>query len=351
MNLVCPQCQKMLTVPTESAGKQFKCPLCNGTFQVPVLPQTPPEQPVLADLPADIPLTPLPSPPHETQAPASDASEEPMYQLIPEPPKPSAPPPPRREPSAATSSERASAQQPSPRSAPPPPPAGYEKHHVFQLRPNVLPWASAVALGLLLVLWFFPWVGTYPGGYSVYTQNAFQILGGGHSTDPVGEKVLGKEDRLRENISGDWLLLLYFPAVLAALGLAVLSLVFGPKAARLPPALQQIWPWRLAIVGITAALAFLILLLQLWMGFGLENGLAKIVDAGLENKRAAAATPEEKQRLEIERGSQLGSYVIERTSWYRLALLCHVIAVGAAGLEIWMARRGNKPLPQLQVEW
>jgi hypothetical protein len=339
----------MLTVPAESAGKQFKCPLCSGTFQVPVLPQTPQEHPVLGDLPAEIPLTPLPSAPHEVQAPASEASEEPMYQLIPEPPKPSPPPPSRREPSVSASGERESVQQPSSKSAPPP--AGYEKHHVFQLRPIVLPWTSAVALGLLLVLWFFPWVGTYPGGYSVYSQNAFQILGGGHSADPVGEKVLGKEDRLRENISGDWLLLLYFPAVLAALGLAVLSLVLGRKSARLPPAVQQIWPWRLAIIGVTAGLAFLILLLQLWMGFGLENGLAKIVDAGLENKRTAATTPEEKQRLEIERGSQLGSFVIERTSWYRLALLCHVVAVSAAGLEIWMARRGNKPLPQLQVDW
>src|SRR5207302_4393185 len=39
MNLLCPNCQKMLTVPEQFAGQLMKCPLCSGTFTVPVLPQ------------------------------------------------------------------------------------------------------------------------------------------------------------------------------------------------------------------------------------------------------------------------------------------------------------------------
>jgi len=32
MNLLCPNCQKMLTVPEQYAGQLMKCPLCAGTF-------------------------------------------------------------------------------------------------------------------------------------------------------------------------------------------------------------------------------------------------------------------------------------------------------------------------------
>src|ERR1700677_4573180 len=32
MNLLCPNCQKMLTVPEQYAGQMMKCPLCAGDF-------------------------------------------------------------------------------------------------------------------------------------------------------------------------------------------------------------------------------------------------------------------------------------------------------------------------------
>ena len=35
MNLLCPNCQKMLQVPEQYAGQLMKCPLCSGTFTVP----------------------------------------------------------------------------------------------------------------------------------------------------------------------------------------------------------------------------------------------------------------------------------------------------------------------------
>ena len=39
MNLLCPNCQKPLTVPEQYAGQPMRCPLCAGTFTVPALPQ------------------------------------------------------------------------------------------------------------------------------------------------------------------------------------------------------------------------------------------------------------------------------------------------------------------------
>src|SRR6516164_4687182 len=41
MNLLCPNCQKLLTVPEQYAGQLMKCPLCAGTFTVPGLPAAP----------------------------------------------------------------------------------------------------------------------------------------------------------------------------------------------------------------------------------------------------------------------------------------------------------------------
>ncbi len=38
MNLLCPLCQKMLSVEEKYAGQMMKCSRCGGTFTVPNLP-------------------------------------------------------------------------------------------------------------------------------------------------------------------------------------------------------------------------------------------------------------------------------------------------------------------------
>src|SRR6516164_2904232 len=40
MELLCPNCQKKLTVPEQYAGQIMRCPLCQGTFNVPAMPST-----------------------------------------------------------------------------------------------------------------------------------------------------------------------------------------------------------------------------------------------------------------------------------------------------------------------
>ena len=46
MNLLCPNCQKMLTVPEQYAGQLMKCPLCSNNFTVPALPRSDEPDPV-----------------------------------------------------------------------------------------------------------------------------------------------------------------------------------------------------------------------------------------------------------------------------------------------------------------
>src|SRR5262249_36297085 len=125
MNLLCPNCQKMLTVPEEFAGQLMKCPLCNGTFTVPALPGAAP---------------PSPAPP--------SGPEPDVYSVRPEPPPPPPVPPPvsDREPP-----------PPPPSLAPPPPPPSlaplptqdYQRSATVWLSPKVLPWIAPACLLLV----------------------------------------------------------------------------------------------------------------------------------------------------------------------------------------------------------
>src|SRR5262245_26364494 len=120
MNLLCPNCQKPLTVPDQYAGQLMKCPLCNGTFGVPGLP-----------------------PP----APAPTPAAPDVFRVAPEPP-----PPPRNEPAPKPEAPPKAEEAPAP--PPPPPPTGYEKTARFTFRPEVLAWVAPVAMLLVFLLLF-----------------------------------------------------------------------------------------------------------------------------------------------------------------------------------------------------
>ncbi len=69
MNLLCPNCQKMLTVPEEFAGQLMKCPLCSGTFTVPGLPGAAPPPPSVQPEPDIYTVRPEPLPPPSPPVP------------------------------------------------------------------------------------------------------------------------------------------------------------------------------------------------------------------------------------------------------------------------------------------
>src|SRR6516225_9539516 len=83
MNLLCPGCQKMITVPEQYAGQTMKCPLCSHLFPAPVLPPAnPPPMPVeLSSVAATSPTTALPplEPPTTAFTPRPSPSKEDVY--------------------------------------------------------------------------------------------------------------------------------------------------------------------------------------------------------------------------------------------------------------------------------
>ena len=121
MNLLCPNCQKMLTVAEQFAGQTMKCPNCAGTFTVPAPPP--------GSFSPGAPLPPMPAPSFGSSA--------------------TAPPP------------------------PPPPMTGHQHAVSLSLRYEFLKFLAPLSLLLVFFLMFLPWVET---GIS-FKENSGQFTG------------------------------------------------------------------------------------------------------------------------------------------------------------------------------
>jgi hypothetical protein len=224
---------------------------------------------------------------------------------------------------------------------------GYAHSATIWLSPRVVRWVAPVAVVTVFVLLFLPWTGVYPGGYRVYSQNAFQTIWGGVSVGPVGAEALNfvnPYDQVGENR----LMLLYALLVVLALVLVLAPLWFtASRVQALPPIVRSLWRWRLGLSGAVALTAFLLLLMQLWTGFGLETAVGAQVDRKLASEFAAARTPEEREKANIHRGLALGSFSLGRSHWLHLAVFGHVLLLTGLGLELWLVWRGTRPLPRI----
>lgn len=248
MNLLCPNCQKMLQVPDQFAGQMMKCPLCGGAFTVPSLPAS--------------------------SAPTGSAAA-----------------------SSATASNG---------------PAGYQQTHSVIIHTKALAWVPAGALFLVFFLMFFPWL---EAGVAV-NDNRYPTS--------------GWQTAFGEMASG--LGLLYGLLLLLTLALAVGSAVLiSLPPAHVPPALQQVMPWRAILAAGASLLLLIVLVLELAAGFGPEH----------YDKHAVLAYLGKDQTL-----------FFSKTVFVFLALLCHILAALAAALDAGIMLRGpGKPPPRIDISW
>jgi hypothetical protein len=242
---------------------------------------------------------------------------------------------------------------PTPAYVPPqPPPAGYQHSAVYTLNAKVIPWIAPVCLVLIFFLIFFSWTGAFPAGYGVYTQSGFQAIWGWFSTDSVGDEVLKRAEDIHQNISANWVgMLLYFLLVLVSLVLAFAPTILKQTSVRLPPTVQQVLPWRTALLSGAIVIAFLVLVLQLWGGLGLERALTAPTHASFESEYKAANSAEKREKVEIQEAMQIGQLHLRRTFALRLLFLLQLLAIMGIGLEVWLERRGPRPMPRIQVQW
>lgn len=218
MNLLCPHCQKTLTVESEFAGQLMKCPHCANTFTTPSLLKPAPPAPESVAPAATPPRNGGTAPPQSVRAGMASDS----------------PPPPLSEPPALSQ------------------PSGYARHLTFSVSPDVVPWIAPLCLALVFVLSFFSWL---------------RIL-----TDPLTEAVRTESAWESAFNYGNGLLILYLLLFILALVAALAAVILPRVPARLPRAVQQIMPWRSGIVAGLVLLAFLSLFLQMVKGFAEEKG-------------------------------------------------------------------------------
>jgi hypothetical protein len=224
MNLLCPSCQKMITVPDHNAGQLTTCPLCAATFTAPSLPTTSQGVPPVS---------------------SSNPQSSPVFSL-----KDEGSP---KNPFSETASQWGSA-------SPGPLPGGYRHEYTIWFSPRVVPWISPVGLVLILLLLFFPW-RSLP---AVVTdaKTTYDI-----TTIPDGELGIVKI------WSSAWLIFYFFLFVIT-LAMAVATLLLDMKVITAPPQLKPWLPWRSAIAAGLALLALLCLIFgslsedfpTFWMG-------------------------------------------------------------------------------------
>jgi hypothetical protein len=376
MNLLCPNCQKMLTVPEQFAGQLMKCPLCAGTFTVPALPAATATAAVAA--PAAPPAaSPAPSPP-PASAPPAPASAAPTHEPeiysvrdypaeapVPANPTPSAPhlvtTTPQPAPAAALEPPPATITPApviggTPGPAPEPHPAvpeGY--HHIRSLRlnPRVLPWVAPVCLVVVFFLLFFPWAGVYPGGVPMITASGWGAVFGGGSADfdlkdtPLVGKALEPEKPAENPFAGASILgIFYVLLFFVVLAVTLASVILERVHVKLPPGIQMAMPWRWGIVAASNLVLLLFLALQVWLGFTMESKYKDWVSKNV-GRQDPKTTPETKVR-DAEQGMALEAY--RDTVWLKLTVLLHLVAVIGSFLMFYVDRRGpNRPLPR--IDW
>lgn len=333
MNLACPNCQKLLTVPEQYAGQLMKCPLCAGTFTVPALPPAP----------AMTEPAPPPSPPPSLLPPVPPLSQPDTYGVKPEPasalPPPTSPSPITTAPEPSPTAIKSKSPAPSPT-----PPGGYTRTETLWFSPKVLQWVPSVCVVLIFILQFFTWDGVFPGGVAAYRQGAWSAaFGTGEADHDLDEIARVDEKGLGVSAALIFYVLLFLPTLLVTIAVLIIPHVHLPP---LPTYLQQLLPYRWGIVTILNVLVFLFLLLQLVLGFGLESYWKGKVDAKYPVLKDAKT--QQIKENEAYRGIQLE--YLHRTVWLRLAVLLHILAIVAAALIYWITRRGeSRPLPKIEL--
>jgi hypothetical protein len=338
MRLLCPFCQKQITVADIEAGKSVECPLCHQTFPAPYLHVTPPssEAPVTTGTtteaePAFVAkhtLTPTPTPsPYTLETNGTP----------PITPPPAATPTPRERPKSAPNVEQEL--------------SGLQTVKSFPIELHVVRWIPALALTVIFILSFFSWVGMYPGGYPAYTQHGWQGLFADLSHDPVAEDEWKLGADLRERLKSSWCLLPYFLLLLPTLVLAWMGPILTFAKPKLPPIVEKIVQYRSALLAVLAFFMLLAIGVQWARGFGLEHAVYSRLDEKAAEAKTTANTPDKLQRWEMKYDSDLGAYNLRTTTALRFVFWLHVLALIVVAIEAGLQLRGNKPAPRVGVMW
>lgn len=286
MKQVCPSCLKSVEVPESAAGTDYPCLVCGSKIPVPAN-----YTPSVAAPPAPSPVD-RPPPPPGLAPPAKDA-----------------PPAPPVEP-------------------------GNEREVGFSIAPGILEWVPAFGFTLLFLLTFFSWVGAYPGGLRLFTQNAWEALAASHSPNIVPAELEDIEKHLLTSLRYCWLLLPYVLALILALFFVWADRILPDKvsATTLPGPLvwlTRFWPARHNLLLILGVGSLALFLAQGWKGLGLDNAIKDYAASKHEEEAKAADTELKKSTVRVKAGMEYAKYAVGTTTGYSLAFWTHLVVVAA----------------------
>jgi hypothetical protein len=210
-----------------------------------------------------------------------------------------------------------------------------------------------VLLLFTIVFTCFPWVGSYAGSSAVYSQRPWGAMFGSVSRNFTLEKIVGIPAGWLDKVRADWelmvpyLLLLLFVTALAWAERGLHA--FDPR--KIPP-LAKVWPHRHTVIFGLAGFVFVLGLIQVTNGFGMERAIRKqVVEQFAPAREAAANSPADQASLDWAVEQTYAKYNLERTSWMYLALTCNLLAVLAVVGRLMLDRRGHKPPPKILLHY
>lgn len=329
IKLICPHCLKPVPVADDFSGKEVTCPNCGKSFDAPARYNPA----VLSDAPPTPPPTPPPVPanPMELAPPVAPPPHEAPAGYVPPAP-------------------------PAPASAPSPQVAGYTRSVGITFSPRVVAWFPAVFLTVAVFCTFFRWIGSYLGGYPVYSQSPIRAIFGSVTRNFDLEKNMPGGGAWLDRVQSDWGLMLPFELFLilatviawADRGLLTLDL------RRMPPTFARLWPWRRTVILVLAGFALLLVVIQVGRGFGMERAIRAQVRENpdlVKAREAAAGSPALLAAVENQEDAELAKYNLERTWWQDIGLTCIVLAVVFVCVSILLEKRGSKPPPKLLLHY
>lgn len=238
------------------------------------------------------------------------------------------------------------------------------------LIPNtVIAWTPAIALTFIFFLTFFSWVGTFPGDYRMFTQRPWDAMFGHVENHQKLFKEANVEIKaIREETSADLSTLFpYLACLIISLPLVWLDrLLPNPKPESLPPMihwLPAVTERRVTLMIILTTASFVLLVLQVYRGFGLEHTIeARIAQAIGETDGTQEAAEGEEPAIPkadpegsltpFQIGETMGRYNLQTTTALMLALLLQFAAMAACWLRTWLDNRpGSAPPLKLAVHW
>jgi hypothetical protein len=227
MNLICPHCQKTVTLPEELAGQTSKCPECNGPFTVPLSSPAPAGAVVgLSSSAAALQSPKAPASPLSANSPATPGLD-----------------------------------QPKEKTSPPVSSGGSHPRFSIALNPHAARWTAPVCFLFILVFFFFPWLTTGLDGKFAFTQTGIGAAFG----------ISTPREELR---AAPWMIpyfLLILAGVLTGAAALAATVVLPALNRTLPPALEPVLRNRSYIFAAISLLTFFALLLQMLMGFPAES--------------------------------------------------------------------------------